>query len=104
MYQGMELRNAASTPSRWFPATFIDGSSMFEFPEEERLQLRLKFLYPEYLRSLSAVVDAAASCVEEAQNAYTSDSMSPNLTSAAFDNAEALLTQLVAIQVCFGFL
>jgi hypothetical protein len=103
-HQGMELRHAASTPSRWVPATFIDVSSMFDFPEEERLQLRMKFLYPEYMRSLSAVVDAAASSVEEAQNAYALDSMSPNLTTSAFDSAEALLIQLVAIQVLFGFL
>ena len=71
--QGMELRNAASTPSRWFPATFIDGSSTFEFPEEERLQLRMKFLYPEYLCCLSAVVDAATPAVEEAQTTFVAD-------------------------------
>ena len=89
----MELRNAASSPSRCFPATFIDGSSMFEFPEEERLQLRLKFLYPEYLRCLYAVVDAATPCVVQAQNAFTSDSISSLLLSTAFDTAEALLAQ-----------
>jgi hypothetical protein len=97
----MELRNAASSPSRWFPATFIDGSSMFEFPEEERLQLRLKFLYPEYLRCLYAVVDAATPCVVQAQNAFTSDSISSLLLSTAFDTAVALLAQLVTIQVFF---
>ena len=91
--QGMEMRNAASTPSRWFSASFLDESSMFEFPEEERLQLGTKFLYPEFLRCLSAVADAAAPFVAEAQ------STAPLPTSAAFDNAEALLTQLVAIQV-----
>jgi hypothetical protein len=98
-YQGMELRNAASTPSRWFPATFIDASSMFEFPEEERLQLRMKFLYPEYLRSLSAVVDAATPCVTETQNAFSADSISSH--QAVFDAAEALLAQLVNMQVCY---
>ncbi len=97
--QGMELRNAASTPSRWFPATFIDGSSTFEFPEEERLQLRMKFLYPEYLCCLSAVVDAAAPAVEEAQTTFVADAAAAPPPPSAFDAAEALLTQLVTMQV-----
>jgi hypothetical protein len=97
--QGMELRNAASTPSRWFSASFLDESSMFEFPEEERLQLRTKFLYPEFLRGLAAVADAAAPFVAEAQSTFFLESTAPLLPSAAFDNAEALLTQLVSIQV-----
>jgi hypothetical protein len=97
--QGMEMRNAASTPSRWFSASFLDESSMFEFPEEERLQLGTKFLYPEFLRCLSAVADAAAPFVAEAQSTFFLESTAPLPTSAAFDNAEALLTQLVAIQV-----
>jgi hypothetical protein len=97
--QGMELRNAASTPSRWFPATFIDGSSTFEFPEEERLQLRMKFLYPEYLCCLSAVVDAATPAVEEAQTTFVADTAAAPPLPSAFDAAEALLTQLVTMQV-----
>ena len=99
--KGMELRNASTTPSRWFPATFIDASSMFEFQEEERLQLRMKFLYPEYLRSLSAVVDTAAPCVAEAQSSFSLESIASNPPpSTAIDAAEALLTQLVNMQVC----
>jgi hypothetical protein len=95
----MELRNAASTPTRWFPATFIDGSSSFEFPEEERLQLRMKFLYPEFLCGLSAVVDAAAPCVAEFQSAFVLNSTALPPSPSAFDAAESLLTQLVTMQV-----
>jgi len=95
----MELRNAASAPFRWFPATFIDGTSTFEFAEEERLQLHMKFLYPEYLCGLSAVVDAAAPSVAEAQATFVADAAAPPPPPSAFDAAEALLTQLVAMQV-----
>jgi hypothetical protein len=98
----MELRSAASTPSRWFPATFIDASSSFEFPEEERLQLHIKFLYPEFLRSLSAVADAAAISVAETQSIFALDSAAPPPPSTSFDAAEAFLLQLVNMQV-FSF-
>jgi hypothetical protein len=94
----MELRNTINSTSRWYPAMFIHESSTFVFPEEERLQLRMKFLYPEYLCSLSAFVDAAAPSVMASRVTLASDSTVLS-TGSAFDAAEALLSQLSTVQV-----